>query len=80
MGDVPQPGKWFPFQLIGALLLGGLILGGAGFALAEGLGTFPAFNEKRIQVCERDNDKLIVVIEEKDFDAKVYSKNLDDCK
>lgn len=33
----------------------------------------------KIQVCEVDT-KLIVVIDESDFNPIVYSKNLDDCK
>jgi len=83
MGDVPQPGRWFIPKMIVVILIGAVIIGGFCYALAQGLGTLPAFNDqKRIQVCDFSDpdDLIIVVIREDDFNSNVYSKNLDDCK
>ncbi len=75
MSDLPQPNKGCLFL---ALAIAAIIIGG-GFALGQGLATLPAFNDPKIQVCDK-GEKLIVVIQEDDFNKKVYSKDLEDCK
>lgn len=75
MSDLPQPNKGCFFL---AIILVMITVGGC-IALGFALSNFPAFNDqKKIQVCDVDGEKTVVIPED-DFNSKVYSKNLLDC-